>query len=121
MNVGDSASLSRVFHEGDLAEYARFCGHEPANDMVPEPLIGALFSTLLGMHLPGPGTAYLKQETRWLRECFVGQTLTARVAITRIRADKALVDLETTCHDADGHLVATGRALVSVSDVTPSA
>ena len=43
--------------------------------------------------------------------------MTARVEITRLRPEKYLVDLATTCRDEDGRLVAEGSALVYVRDV----
>lgn len=39
-----------------------FAGLGEVRRVVPEPLIAGLFSTLLGVRLPGPGTNYLKQE-----------------------------------------------------------
>ncbi len=47
----------------------------------------------------------------------VDQALTARVRITRMRPEKHLVDLATTCHAADGTLICDGRALVLARDV----
>jgi 3-hydroxybutyryl-CoA dehydratase len=84
---------------------------------VPEPLIGALFSYLLGVQLPGFGTNYLKQEMRFLAPAAPGSALTARVEVTRLRPEKHLVDLATTCRDGDGRLICEGRALVLVRDV----
>ena len=37
--------------------------------------------------------------------------------ITRLRPDKHLVDLETTCRSEDGRPIARGRALVLARDV----
>jgi 3-hydroxybutyryl-CoA dehydratase len=48
-----------------------------------EPLIGALFSYLLGVRLPGYGTNYLKQEMHFLTAAPLDQPLTARVILTR--------------------------------------
>jgi acyl dehydratase len=98
-------------------DYSELSGHESKGDLVPEPLIGALFSYLLGVRLPGLGTNYLKQETRFPSQARVGEALTAKVEITRLRPDKQLVDLETTCRRVDGGVVASGRALVYVGDV----
>lgn len=115
--VGQSAQLERRFSDADVADYVALGGHQPAAGEVPEPLIGALFSCLLGVELPGRGTKYLKQATQFRGVARIGEALTARVAITRLRPDKHLVDLETTCRGADGRLVCTGRALVHVDDV----
>lgn len=116
LKEGNTASLTRTFESGELAQYAQLCG-EVYPDQVPEPLIGALFSCLLGVHLPGAGAMYLKQETQYLRPVQAGQALTASVELLRLRTEKYLADLETLCHDQDGQLVARGRALVYVREV----
>ncbi|HEY5776541.1 MAG TPA: hypothetical protein VIS57_10670 [Xanthomonadales bacterium] len=117
MKPGDSAEVTRTFSEQDLQDYSALSAHEISGGQLPEPLVGALFSYLLGIRLPGLGTNYLKQETRFERAAMVGETLTARVEITRLRPDKQLVDLATTCRGADGGIVASGRALVYVGDL----
>ena len=117
MKVGDYADITRTFSRRDLLEYTALSGHEIPGDQVPEPLIGALFSYLLGVELPGLGTNYLKQETRYGAAAISGEALTARVEITRLRPDKQLVDLATTCNRADGAVVASGRALVYVGSL----
>ena len=117
MKVGERAEISRTFSTRDLRDYVKLSGHIVNGDRVPEPLIGALFSFLLGMELPGTGTMYLKQKTRFLKNAFIGEPLTAQVEITRLRPDKHLADLSTTCHRADGEVVASGHALVYVRNV----
>ena len=119
MNVGDSAEVTRTFNAQDLRDYAEISGHKVSGETVPEPLIGALFSYLLGMKLPGLGTNYLKQETHIQAGAVIGEPLTARVEITRLRPDKKLADLSTTCSRTDGRVVVSGRALVYVGDVVP--
>ncbi len=117
MKVGDRAEISRAFRVEELAAYSRLSGHKLTDRCIPEPLIGALFSFLLGVHLPGEGTMYLKQETRFEQTAAAGETLTADVEVTALRPEKKLADLTTTCHGMDGRLIATGRALVYVGDV----
>jgi acyl dehydratase len=107
----------RTFSEADVAEYIALGGETPPPGQVPAPMISALFSYLLGVKLPGPGANYLKQETDFLSPARIGEALTARVEVTRLRPEKSLVDLATTCHGADGRLLATGRALIFVGDV----
>ena len=116
MKVGDRASLQRTFAVQDVEAFNTLCG--PTNAaMVPEPLIGALWSCLLGVHLPGIGTMYLKQQTRFIRAASIGENLVATVEVTRIRPEKKLADLSTSCVGADGRLVAEGRALVYIGFV----
>lgn len=116
MAVGDSAEVTRSYTAADLAAYAALGGGDPGG-AVPEPLIGALFSYLLGVRLPGFGTNYLKQEMRFLAPVPLDRALTARVEITRLRPEKHLVDLATTCHLPDGTVLCEGRALVLARDV----
>jgi 3-hydroxybutyryl-CoA dehydratase len=118
VKLGDAAEVTRSVSRRDLGDYTALSQHVVPGDLVPEPLIGALFSYLLGVQLPGNGANYLKQETRFHEAARVGDALTARVEITRIRPEKHLVDLSTTCTDSQGQLIASGRALVSVRDVT---
>lgn len=118
MNVGQAVETTRSFSGDDLAAFAALAGAKVPAGQVPEPLIGALFSYLLGVHLPGAGTNYLKQEMRFLAPAPLDMPLTARVEITRLRPEKHLVDLATTCRTADGTMVCEGRALVLARDVT---
>ena len=97
-------------------------GESPLGADVAELLAGQAFmlgqiSTLLGMELPGQGTNYLKQETCWLGSVKPGEKLRAEVAITRLRPEKALVDLQTQVRNLQGDVLAQGRALVSARDV----
>lgn len=118
MQIGDRASVTRSFTTQDIAAFQTLAndGSRP-QQVVPEPLIGTLFSYLLGVELPGFGTNYLKQELHFEHAAPLGVPLTASVEITRLRPEKHLADLATTCTDANGRLICHGRALVLVKDV----
>ena len=115
--LGQVAEITRSYSAGDVDNYVALGGHRPAGDVVPEPLVNALFSYLLGARLPGQGTNYLKQENDFFELAKIGDQLCARVEITRLRPEKQLVDLLTTCVTVDGRRVCEGRALVYVADV----
>ncbi|WP_267140239.1 hotdog family protein [Anianabacter salinae] len=115
MRIGDRAELQRSFTTGDLTAYAEL-GGGPPDGTVPEPLIAALFSYLLGVELPGPGTNYLKQDIAYLAPAPLGVPLTATVEVTRIRPEKNIVDLWATARLPDGTVVAEGRSLVKFAD-----
>ncbi|WP_323761954.1 phosphate acetyltransferase [Maricaulis sp.] len=115
--IGQTASIERRFSSADARDLQRLTGGTLTVEHVPEALINSMFSHLLGVHLPGRGTNYLKQETRFLSPAPLGQTLIASVEITRLRPDKQLVDLATRCVTADGAEIASGRALVLAKDV----
>jgi len=88
-----------------------------AQTLASQAYVLGLISTLLGMDLPGQGTNYLKQETAWLGKLKPGQRVLTKVAITRLRPEKALVDLSTQVQSDSGDVLANGRALVSARDV----
>jgi len=117
LELGATAEVTRRFSIEDMAAYTSLGGHAVPDESVPEPLVNALFSYLLGVKLPGVGTNYLKQESKFITPAKLGEDLTARVEVTRLRPEKDLVDLQTTCRSSDGTLVCEGRALVYVRDV----
>ena len=111
--VGQKAQMTRAFSAGDVSRYTALGGHEAPPGEVPEPLVNALFSKLLGVELPGEGTNYLKQESAFFDAARVGEALTATVEITRLRPEKDLVDLKTRCVGENGfrHDIAKGLRL----------
>ncbi len=117
LEVSQSASISRTYNSSDLGAFSHLTG-ELVDGSVPEPLIAALFSYLLGVKLPGRGTNYLKQSLNFIKPAPLDQELTARVTITELRSEKHLVDLRTECLDANGEMICDGRALVLAKDVS---
>jgi len=117
MQIGNTVKTTHIFSDEDVNTYHELGGHLSVGNQIPEPLLAGLFSYLLGMKLPGLGTNYLKQETEYMKDAFVGDMITARVTINRLRPEKHLVDLETICENADGQTICTGRALVYIKDV----
>jgi len=116
MTPGQTATVTRSYTATDLARFNELSGAE-AGAHVPEPLIAALFSYLLGVKLPGSGTNYLKQELAFHAPAPLDTVLTASVEITRIRPEKHLVDLWARCVTPDGTVICEGRALVKAQDV----
>jgi acyl dehydratase len=131
LRVGQKAVLKRSFGMADLAEYARLSGDsnplfsDPdvaracglSGCIVPGPLLGGLFSCLLGTKLPGRGTNWLKQALAFPAPALVGEEISATVEIIRLRPSKHLVNLRGTCTTADGTTVCRGRSLVLVKDL----
>lgn len=114
--VGMRAEAQKTFVMDELIAYSNLTWDTRDVGGVPEPLIGALFSYLLGVQVPGPGTNYLRQRLSFHAVAQAGEALTASVEVTRVRPDKALVNLVTVCTGADGRLIADGEALVLVAD-----
>jgi acyl dehydratase len=94
LSVGDSATLARTITDADG-------------------MLGAgLISAVIGTDLPGINCIYLGQELKFLAPVFIGDTLTARVEITKLRDDKKIVTLATTVSNQRGERVIEGQAVV---------
>jgi acyl dehydratase len=123
LEVGMSAGRTRVFTAADVAAYValldaadpRLVGPEPE---VPPALLGGMVSCILGVDLPGRGTNWLKQHYSFHRRVTAPVEVTTTVTITRIRAEKGLVNLESSTSDAGGVLV-SGESLVLAVDTEP--
>lgn len=131
LRLGATASDERVLTPADLDEYGDLVGDRNPifrddraaqargfnGRVVPGPLLAGMFSGLLGTRLPGRGTGWMKQALRYPAPAYPGETLIATVTITRLRADKELVNLSTRVLAADGRAVCDGEALVLVRNL----
>ena len=84
---------------------------------MPGPLLGGLFSFLLGTQLPGRGTNWLKQRLMFPKLAKPNELITAKVEIIRLRPEKDLVNLKTVCCNSQEETVCMGEALVYVKDL----
>lgn len=123
LSLGQRAEVTRAYSAADLQSFAALTGAEMGAKMgaelshVPQPLIAALFSYLLGAKLPGSGTNYLKQDLIFRQPAPFDTPLTASVKITGLRPEKHLVDLWSSCRTPDGRVICEGRSLVKAQDV----
>ena len=117
LELGQTASKRRRFSEEDLLDYRALTGDRIDLGLVPAPLIGGMFSDLLGTELPGRGTNWMKQSFRFVGAAHVGSELVATVEIVRLRPEKELVNLRTICTDASGRLICDGEALVMAREM----
>jgi 3-hydroxybutyryl-CoA dehydratase len=127
LKVGDGAEFSKTISESDVYLYAGITGDfNPAHvnevhasktffktRIAHGMLIGGFISTILGTQLPGPGTVYIRQELNFLAPVHFGDTVTVRVEVIEIMAEKKRVRLKTTGVNQEGVVVMDGEALVS--------
>jgi 3-hydroxybutyryl-CoA dehydratase len=99
-----SGDTNPLHINAEFAEQTRF-----KKRIVHGMLTTSLWSTLVGTKLPGPGSAYMSQEIHFLKPVHVGDTVTAKVIITDIIADKQRVFLKAEAF-VHGTLVAVGQA-----------
>jgi 3-hydroxybutyryl-CoA dehydratase len=104
-------SYSQTITDADVKAFAGISGdHNPVhvNDEYAEAsrykkriahgLISAsFFSALFGTKLPGPGCVYVSQNLSFKRPVYLGDTVTATVAVKDIDTSKRRVFFRTTC------------------------
>lgn len=126
LQVGDTASRSKVITDADIHAFADLTGdHNPihVDDQFASKsrfgkriahgmLSGSLFSAVLANDLPGQGSIYLGQTLQFVAPVFVGDEVTARVTVIAVREDKPIVTLETVCVNQRNEVVIKGEATV---------
>lgn len=126
--LGQKARLSKTISAADIDTFAALTGDtNPIHldeDYASQTQFGgriahgmfgvSLISAVLGTLLPGPGTIYLGQEVRFVGPIYPGDTITAEVEVIRVREDKPILTLATTCQRQDGSTVITGQAVVKL-------
>ncbi|HNU75408.1 MAG TPA: MaoC family dehydratase [Deltaproteobacteria bacterium] len=127
MKIGDYAEFAKTIAEADIYLFAGLTGDlNPAHvneeyaretffkTRIAHGILQAGFiSAAIGMQLPGPGTIYIRQELNFLAPVRIGDTVTARVEVAEINAEKNRVVLKTTCRNQNQETVLDGQALVS--------
>ncbi|HAO21763.1 MAG: enoyl-CoA hydratase [Desulfobacteraceae bacterium IS3] len=127
IKVGDSAEFGKTVSESDIYLYAGITGDfNPAhiNEAYAQKtffktriahgmLTAGFISAILANQLPGPGTIYIKQELKFLAPVRIGDTITAKVEVIEVIAEKNRLRVKTTCTNQEGTQVLDGEALVS--------
>lgn len=75
-------------------------------------LVASYISNVLANDLPGPGTIYLSQTLSFKKPVFIGDTVTVKVEITKIREDKNIMFLKTDCLNEEEKTVIEGESCV---------
>lgn len=76
-------------------------------------LTGALFSTVLGTKLPGPGCIYVGQTLKFRAPVYIGDEVVANCKVTSVDTDKGRVTLACDC-SVNGKTVLEGEATLMV-------
>jgi 3-hydroxybutyryl-CoA dehydratase len=126
LKLGQSSSFTKQITNKDVLLFAEVSGDDNpvhVNEafaqttmfkgrIVHGALVASLFSKVLGTQLPGMGTIYLGQESRFMKPVRIDETITATVTIIEIIAEKNRVILETIARNSAGEVVVTGKATV---------
>jgi len=126
LSLGQSASSTKTITDQDVRLFAQVTGDDnPVHldeayaqttmfkgRIVHGALVSSLFSKILGTQLPGQGTIYLGQESRFMKPVRLNDTITATVTVIELIPEKNRLKLETIARNSDGDIVVTGLATV---------
>jgi 3-hydroxybutyryl-CoA dehydratase len=132
IQVGDTVEFTRTVTSDDIVAFANVTGdtnplhlddayaaktrfkRRIAHGMLSAGFISAALGTRLAPHAC---VVYLSQTLRFQRPVYIGDTVTARVEVTKIDPSRRFVTLTTTCANQDGEDLLTGEALVLLDPV----
>lgn len=106
--VGDSRTITHTFTNGEVQAFASltgdvnplhvdpaYAGRTPAGGQVVHGMLAASFvSTLIGMHIPGPGALWYAFQVNWRQMIRIGDTLQFRAEVVAIQAGTQTLDLK---------------------------
>ncbi len=104
-----SGDFNPIHLDEEFAKKTRF-GRRIAHGM----LSGAFISAVLGYEFRERKIVYLSQTLRFRAPVFIGDTVSVKATVIRIREDKQIVTLETVCTNQNGEIVVEGEAAVMV-------
>lgn len=121
-HVGQRASFRKTFTEADLQRFIEITGdvnplHVDEQFAAGTPfgrrilqgmLTASLFSTMVGMLLPGTGAIYRSQTIRFLLPVHVGDTVTAHFVVRSVDSAKHRLEIETWIENEAGQRVIEG-------------
>ena len=123
--VGDGHTILRCFSQGDIVNFRAISGDSnpvhfsasaaaelgfPRGVLVPGLLTTSVFSALMAVHVPGPGSIYMSQSSKFRGPVYVGEEVKFVVAITKIRKEKKMYWMSTKAFVGDT-LVVEGEAI----------
>jgi len=128
LKVGQKASLTKTITEEDLSHFIAITGDTNPlhvdksfakqtffNQIIAHGMLSAsLFSTLVGMHIPGIGAIYKSQTLEFLRPVFIGDTLRAWFEIVEIDIEKEEIVIKSWIENQDGKNVIEGKTVASL-------
>ncbi len=127
--IGETAKVSKTISESDVYLFAEITGDfNPIHidkvaaessvfgeRIVHGILVTGLISSVIGLIYPGPGTIYMQQDSRFLLPVKIGDTVTAKVTLSKIiNEDKGILELLTEAFNQNHERVMEGKAVVKV-------
>lgn len=126
IKTGDQARIQKTITEADIILFAGVSTDQNPAHINEEyakttmfkkriahgALSSSLVSAVLGMKLPGAGTIYISQFSKFTAPVYIGDTITAIVEAKEVITGKNRVVFRTWCENQDGTMVMDGEAVV---------
>jgi len=120
--VGQHVSFTKTFTEDDIARFVEITGDvnplhvdeefaratQFGRRVLQGMLTASIFSTMVGMLLPGTGAIYRSQTLRFLLPVYLGETVTAHFVVRSIDRAKNRLDIDAWIENAAGEHVIEG-------------
>jgi len=121
-HVGQHATFTKTFTEDDLRRFIEITGDvNPLHvdeafarttrfggRVLQGMLTASIFSTMVGMKIPGTGAIYRSQTLKFLRPVRIGETVTAHFVVRSIDRAKHRLQIESWIENASGERVIEG-------------
>ena len=128
LRVGQQATFTKTITEADLSHFVAITGDvNPLHvdqefaqgtffgSRIAHGLLSAsLFSTLVGMKLPGVGAIYRSQTLEFLKPVRIGDTITAIFEVESIDATANRIEIASRIENQRGETVICGRTVASL-------
>jgi len=101
-----SGDRNPLHYDEAVARATRFGGI-----VVQGGVTSAILNAVVAEDLPGPGTVFLQVNWSFKAPVRPGDTITGKVTVTRVRADKPITELDTHVVRGDGTVALEGSAV----------
>ncbi len=120
--AGQQASFTKTFTDEDVERFVAITGDTNplhvddafaaktrfGRRVVHGMLAASIFSTMVGMRLPGTGAIYRAQTLRFLLPVYVGDTLTARFVVRSVDRARHRLEIDAWIENQAGERVIEG-------------
>lgn len=134
IQVGDSASLTKVISEADIRKFVELTGDDnplhvdrayaettPFKDIVVHGMLGASFiSTIIGTKLPGEGALWMSQTFDFLLPVRLGDELTVSCTVLAKHDRERILELGATITNQRKAVVLSGKGKVKLLEPRPT-
>lgn len=130
LKLGDTFSVSKEVTDELIRQFADVSGdHNPLHldeDFAKDTRFGkriahgmltaSFISAVLGYKLNVRKIVYLGQTLKFKHPTFIGDVVTAKATVKKVREDKPIIKIETTCENQDGTILIEGEATIMLLD-----